>query len=280
MKNCVVTKLKASVSNDDLLILGKVIIECANTTPFKLEGTSGKVQVLNGQVYNKQTASGAPVSEFNLSTNNPFVTPATNGIRLLVDKYHITRIIDTLNQMSFNTLNFNIDAFDCECDLTELSLMSASSHLNGNVDKVVSTHTLDKLKLRSNSANLDNIILTNMLELSLRNSNNKGTIEGKTFPLLQQLDLRGSSQIVGDIDKATFGNNLNQLSLRECGISGDLKTMADNLWNNGNGKTSGSILVSVDNASLVRWDGQTIFSVIGANDAHINFSENAPTLTA
>jgi hypothetical protein len=77
---------------------------------------------------------------------------------------------------------------------------------------------------------------------------------------------------------------LTTLNVAGCtNYTGDLKVWAANMWNNGNGRTSGKCRVSYTDASSisakVTWDGQSLYAASGMYNPYIHFHENeAPTL--
>lgn len=80
-------------------------------------------------------------------------------------------------------------------------------------------------------------------------------------------------KITGDI--ATFNApNLNSFTIDDTSITGDLQTWANNMWDNGNGRTSGVCRITTN--GTVTW-GTTPCSNRKKYD--ITFSSNAPTIT-
>lgn len=95
-----------------------------------------------------------------------------------------------------------------------------------------------------------------------------GTVafNGTTF------NIRSSVNIDGDI--ATFNApNVIELNINLTRITGDLQAWANNMWDNGNGRTSGVCQVTANN--LITWGATPLNNGI----RNITFSSNAPTIT-
>jgi hypothetical protein len=100
MGNCLVTKLKATVDNSDLITLGKVILtlpELEDSTPdtkrsYYIEGNNVNVKIENGTMW----VGGVRYTEFNTSTFGGsvggLITGIASGGTIIIDAYNVVKL--------------------------------------------------------------------------------------------------------------------------------------------------------------------------------------------
>ena len=177
--DCLVTKLKSTVNNDTLEVLGKIKMDVVETTGASF----GRFDVISkGEAITFKTMSGELALGFSQNdvTNNPVdeltINPNTNKLvyyknatySILIDKYKgIKQIQNTGNE---NT-TLSIDSFKYE-DLDTISFVCyGNAKVSGELSSI---SNVPKVTLHSTDVvgELNNITTINVTNISLYDSNN------------------------------------------------------------------------------------------------------------
>lgn len=149
MGNCLVTKLKGVVDNDNLPIFGKMLIVVGNNDPSIRFNKDTTVKILGGTI-DGQTEISVNANSYMRITSSTIVSDGTYGegqVGLLIDKYNIS---------SFE----RIIKFDAEdliyAPLTRIQLLSTSEVVN---PEKLTTHftetTFTEFDIRYNNFAID-----------------------------------------------------------------------------------------------------------------------------
>lgn len=298
MNNCIITKFMAVVENDNLVkvgelrfkILGEHLLKIGTTkypvaTEMSILDTYPNVVFTNN---NERT-----ISIDHLERNR---TASADCEIVIKDKYKIATFIADGNSPT----EFNIDDFQF-CPIKKLGAYSgadgSTGKITGHFSKVPST--VEELDLYSKGVVLDafpelqslkvyNVAISEVVDINtiINNcpsiqsiysfyGNIKGNIE--TLPTmtgvtLLRLEQRGSAknEVTGNIASLGSWVGLTTLTISDSKISGNIADFLDAMYNDGNGRTSGSITIKVNNI---------VTNVSGASSTQTyNFSSSGWTM--
>lgn len=169
MGNCLVTKLKGVVDNDNLPIYGKAVVVVGAADPAFTFNKNTTVKVLGGTV-DGQTQIDVTGYNVLLINSSTVVSDGTYGegkIGLLIDKYALTRMerIQKFNledilyspfvylQVLPSTIIENVEKFPVLCKKQEfIGLNSSSSNIAFDVTELGSNGVMTDIRLISNNA--------------------------------------------------------------------------------------------------------------------------------
>lgn len=271
MGTCLITKL-ASTVDADLPIFGELEfkIKSAPGTFGRIYGSTYpfRVYVKDGTAKLRTSSSGSYSSEVSVTaaaTTIYFADPSGSGYTVCVE-----------NKSNINGFNFgNMSADSVEMDMSELKYntlgtqfeLCQSQYLYGNIDGY-DFRTLTRFTCNGNYSSATRNTVT-------------GNIGAINAPNLTFLSVCVSG-ITGSINTLN-APNLETLRIYNTNITGDLKVWAENMWNNGSGRTSGRCFLLGTNGQRIpcTWNGQTIEEALNnAHSCYINFSSSGVTLTA
>lgn len=263
MGNCLVTNLKEIVNNDNLSYLGKI--------KFEVLGASTNDNYLNVAGITEFNVIGEE-SKLSQTSKTQYLFPSvSSSIVYFADgeytftaksKYNVAGNLQagSQNQNEDCLLKFNIEEFNM-ANLTSIVLIKCP-HVYGDITKI------------------DTSAVT---YIDIMNSKISGDVKNLNINSAETVILRGT-KIVGDVAKLTLSSSLTMLDIANTDIEGNLKSMAEKLWNNGTGKVSGYIMltnvVSGESDRKRMWGTQTCYEVCGSYNPYIVFSQEGVSLSA
>ena len=280
--NCLVTKLKGVVDNDNLKKFG--VFQFV----LKGDGTGLQYQCKAGAKVNCSKAFSIQDGGTVIATNvNSFVAPR-DGTYALINLYNGDCDFEYDKYKSINFVTFDAGGANAKSvsslDIADLKFLQPSLS-SGFLS--ISTRDSNDNELYG-SLKIQDIEYINVLKLIRLINSPTATepfivdINELDAPELETLDVRYTSAVC---NVETINTpKLTTLNVTGCiNYTGDLKVWAANMWNNGNGRTSGKCRVSYIDASAipakVTWDGQSLYAASGVYSPYIHFHENeAPTL--
>lgn len=238
MNKCFITKLKGSVTNDTLPILGAVRVNVvgeensANTVSGNLtfEGSKCKWKGTSGC-----TLPSYP--DYELNRYNVKTTKEAKGLLLLTDKYSL-RSIDIsyghgacveLSDLSFckNLITLAISNTYQEGDLSEISdlnlntLNVAGSKITGSLDSLSKMTSLINISIDTSSIGGDIANFAGNKDISyinLRNSHVYGNVSSLVgCSKISQIFLMGSSVVEGNLED--FANHANLVTFQNIALN-------------------------------------------------------------
>ena len=164
------------------------------------------------------------------------------------------------NQSEDCLLKFNIEEFNM-ANLTSIIIIRCP-HVYGDITKI------------------DTSAVT---YIDVMNSKISGDVKNLNINSAETVILRGT-KIAGDVANLTLGSSLTSLDISNTDIEGNLKSMAEKLWNNGSGKVSGyiklSTVISGESDRKRMWGTQTCYEACGSYNPYIVFSQEGVSLSA
>jgi hypothetical protein len=169
MGNCLVTKLKGVVDNNNLPIYGKAVVVVGANDPFISFNKNTTVKVLGGTV-NGQTEISINVATNLLIASSTIVSDGTYGegkVGLLIDKYALTRMeriqkfdLEDILYSPFvflqilpSTIVENVEKFPVLCKKQEFTGINASNtNIAFDVTELGSNGVMTDIRLISNNA--------------------------------------------------------------------------------------------------------------------------------
>jgi hypothetical protein len=169
MENCLVTKLKGVVDNNNLPILGKMLVVVSTNDPSFKFNKSATVKVLGGTV-NGQTEISINAGIDLLILSSTIVSDGTYGegkVGLLIDKYDLTNMqriqkfdLEDILYSPFaflqvlpSTIIENVEKFPVLCKKQEfIGLNSSSSNIAFDVTELGSNGVMTDIRLVGNKA--------------------------------------------------------------------------------------------------------------------------------
>lgn len=279
--NCLVTKLKAAVDNSNLKKLGVVNVAYVadGTTDVQIGiDKGGKIVCKNG-TFSIPAAGLTNLTSYEVTEapiNSLRIVPSEGTIEFEVSVYKLYRLLGFDATGNVNTKLIVKDASELKFIGTQLqtsltkqfnipdaSFGGVLSFKDSDFWEECSRITILNDGARTFTANINEIVSDTVTNFAITNNMAELNIEENNMP------------------------NLTSLNLRRCPyIYGDLKVWAEKVWNNGNGRISGSCrILTVDGAwnyTKLTWNGVKISSALsGVDSPYILFHQNeAPTLSA
>lgn len=312
--NCLVTKLKAVVDNDELRKFGEFRVEIkAVTSPdatnrgFTIRyPDTGEDHVLTLKGTNAYFTDSTLTQNLGTSLT---VHPAVDTDVFVSNADAVISIPDKYNIYKFDAYGSSWDRPNIIFDVDELAtspiryfLWQGALGVYGNVDGLFNNGYIIQINLQNNikvSGNIENWgntitavritsplvtgniaqspMFSSILEsLLIMGCNVEGSIEAlSVFPALFSWSV-DKTQITGDMGLAQFYRNtaLRGSVILGNGVTGSIETFAQNLYDAGN-RQSAINLTTTDNMT---YNGQPAKTNYGST-AHINLSGNAPVIT-
>lgn len=221
MGKCLITKMKGSVSDADLPVLGKIRIKLLGKTNDYHSNNQGYVQVKNSNI---EWAGDENVVELGDGVRTIYFKQPKSGIVYCSDKKNVSKITTTwmyAADVKFEDLNKY-----CR-NLTSLSLSNSgqTGDLSEIADLRLTGLSLSRSKVTGDITSLPNRYLLTTLDIS----NNKTiSVNTQGFSIctgLTDLNLI-DSMATGDIANLSTLTNLEILSVRNTSVSGDLSSLA------------------------------------------------------
>lgn len=248
MENCLVTKLKGVVDNDNLPIYGKAVIVVGTGDPSLLFNKNTVVKVLGGTV-NGQTEISVNAGSPLLITSSTIVSDGTYGegqVGLQIDKYSLTGIERPIS-------------FDAEdivySPLSSIQTISSTSVRNAeSLTAHFTEQTFTQFNIQSNN------IAINLTELG----------SNGTMVVVRTL---GCSNVYGSLDKAGMSPLSTQFSTPNTkNVSLNIETFVG--YHRAAGRTTGSFSLPYLGACNCTFNGESV-----ANLASNSLSWTATTIT-
>lgn len=231
MAKCFITRLKGSVTNDTLPILGAIRVNVIGEE--NLANTISGNLTFSGSKCNWKGTSGCKLPsypDYELNRYNVVTTKEAKGLLLLTDKYSLKEIDISygygacvkLSDLSYckNLYVLAISNSYQEGDLSEISdlnlksLNVAKSKITGSLDSLSKMTSLTSVSFSDTSISGDIANLANKKELSLLNINNTsiyGNISSlKDCPKIKRILSMDNSVVEGNLED--FANHANLVS--------------------------------------------------------------------
>lgn len=266
--NCLVTKLKATVDNPELDVLGyfKVMFESDGNFTLMLAGKSSvaapEIKSLTGigGVYTT-TDSGmnnplSPPYAFNFSAAGAMqrIIKGSKGQSIIIDKYD-----ENVTGVGVGNINGSVVLDESVYYFTKPTMIRLD---NGcKVKAPLDFNRLDCSALKE--------LNLNYIDVSPFSIDSIGLNPGVATSIQVNYASSPNKNIIGDL--SYFGNfvNLTRLWIPGTGITGSLKDLCDKLHENG--KTSGTLMLGLSNTSIKYND------VTSSNSPRITFTEEGWT---
>lgn len=312
--NCLVTKLKAVVDNDELRKFGEFRVEIKAVSSPDATNRGFTIRYLDTGEDHVLTLKGtnAYFTDSTLTQNlgtSLTVHPAVDTDVFVSNVDAVISIPDKYNIYRFNAYGSSWDRPNIIFDVDELAtspiryfLWQGALGVYGNVDGLFNNGYIIQINLQNNtkvSGNIENwgntitsvrvtspLITGNIAQSPIFSSvfetllfvgcNVEGSIEAlSVLPALFSWSVN-NTQITGDMGLAQFYRNtaLRGTVILGNGVTGSIETFAQNLYDAGN-RQSAINLTTTDNMT---YNGQPAKTNYGST-AHINLSGNAPVIT-
>lgn len=271
MENCLKTQLKATVSNGNLEKLGEFKFGISRTNTFQGAATEVTELKISDNYPNVTFSNGQRT--MNLGTGTTTVTTSAACDVILTNKYNLLRVDSNANVK-----------FKCDIDklqyspITVLKMYSGSSsgangEITGHTSSIPTTVQIlwlysdkvlyDGLPTLPNVTDYDLVIseavdineivdkcpaLTSIWAAWANIKGNIDTLPAKPSMTSFELIKRGNAdhEVTGNIASLGTWRALNTLNISASKISGNISDFLDAMYNSGNGRTSGSISITVN----------------------------------
>lgn len=283
MGNCLVTKLKASVNDNTLPILGKVRILVQQKVRFEvLTGETVKVSSLSGGTFSiAGAATASNVTEYTLPAGVSIVTADASNLLVAATGEGIKSIGDSTGG-SFYALTLYIDDIYNAPNIQELVFYSQDTTFIGSGEQLINATELTTLIVANKNITSINVsyLPASLTRLQLFNMN--GVVSDfNRLANLTELNFSYSDGIVGSIEDLEL-TKLTALGFAGCyNIPGELKTWADYLIGKYTGKINITFVGSgVSSVKNVTWNGQNLYAASGSYAPVITVDANSATIGA
>ena len=244
MGNCLVTKLKESIQNENLPLLGAFKIdvnfvdELSSYGLFFQNSEECTMRIVGNGVMSPYNDLHDPRTEQIFSPNQRtyYFSPGNYTI-YFENKYALTAFSTAAASATYNVFSLNVEDLEY---IEGLSLLALTGSKQGNIN-VLKTTVLDTLRLYACSN------LSGVVDLVSRSSALKRfDYQDSSLPLvfdftpnkaLEYVSLRGSINVTGSILSLASAINLSTLYLRYTQIEGEITDLADLMVQNRNSGT-------------------------------------------
>ena len=215
MKNCLVTKLKASTGNTNLLRVGEMRI---GITPVDSPNVGTQsltlgfnqpvdLEIIGDGYFTDSTLVANLGKSLKANTgNNTIYFSNGNYILSIRDKYSLTTLLDTGHSVASNT-NKAINIEDLKYSYN-LEYLTIRGNAIGNISSL------------SNLTKLINLNLSDCIKLTGNISSLSGLIN------LNSIGLRGVTKLTGNVSSLSNLTNLTNLSLLNTSLTGDVSSLS------------------------------------------------------
>lgn len=283
MGNCLVTKLKASINDNNLPILGKVRVLVQEKVRFEvLTGKTVKVESLSGGTFSIiGAATASNVTEYTLPTGVSIVTADASNLLIAATGDGIKSIGDTTRGISYPITLYIDDIYNAS-HIQELAFYSQNTIFIGDgnsISKATELTTLVVANKAITSIKASHLPVS-LTRLQLFNMN--GVVNDfNRLTNLTELNFSYSDGIAGSIEDLEL-TKLTVLGFAGCyNIPGELKTWADYLV----GKFIGKVNITFAGSGIptvlnVTWNGQNLYAASGSYNPVITVDANSATIGA
>lgn len=252
MGNCLVTKLKEVVNNNELITFGKIrtqFKDISDNLTFigaNVESNEDALLTIVGDaIWEKGQKHITYINDkqikieanYKYDYGQSILTNANSAdFYIDIDKYSLTKII-----VANNNIKINLEQFAFMPSLKKLSGYPHSS-ITGNIKHLSNNTSLKVVNMASTSANEsiygDINVFSNMPSLTevslIRNSALTGDISSfKNCRDISILNLNYINNITGDINSLSNLTKLSDIKIANSQIGGNLNTFLDSLYQNG-----------------------------------------------
>lgn len=226
---CLVTKLKKVVNNDNLERIGELRIRNTSSSPQMITlgygGTQKTLTVVNGYftdatgTQNLGTISVIEAGD-QYKTKNVYIS--ANAILCVPDKY----------ELRYFLLSDNVDEKYWDFNEESFSFCTAIKYIN-----------LSGLQKQLKISALKN--MTSIISFTLKASNIYGDIANlKNFTDISGTVIIAYNRFIqGDISTLSKWTKVNSLTLAGTKVTGSINALGDAMYNNGNGRVSGTLII-------------------------------------
>jgi hypothetical protein len=303
MGNCLVKKLKEVVNNDNLPIMGCVIV---NIDAVANPDYANRYIAVNGSAdFTIKVLGGNIVDGAGQALYNEVIYHSIDGkrsyrisndtCRIVIPKYALNLLklpyeayidIASLSYSSINNLDArlnakttgNIEMFNGKT----MTLLAEGTSLYGDVSNII----FNSISLTDNRAVVGNLAVSdNINAIIVRRTNvvaNLSDWAAKTT--LTTLSLDGADKITGDISNLGALKNLSNVSMRNIPITGSIESLAEGLL--AAGKTSklqinfGGTVITMNNQNYFKENYNNHFIIFGSNSISIKSGSASGTEVA
>ena len=231
--DCLVTKLKGLVNDDNLLKLGDLRASMSSNVRVVLQWNATKnatVRIIGNSYFSDSTYTNNDGKSKNVSGTNiqTYVKFSGDSDIIVPDKYDLADI---------NLSGVNVDIVDISYIRALASLMCK---LFGDLEKmndficksyISSITSFSSPELYGNLGGIDFSDYTKLVTFNITGSKIEGSIEGLSKGLsLQYVDLGSNPNVTGDISALNALSNLRTLSVRNTKAYGDIGKLPDSLY--------------------------------------------------
>jgi hypothetical protein len=302
--NCLVTKLKGVVDNDNLQKLGELMMKVINN-PSAVDGdTDITINVLSPcelYVSDGGAFADSPANVISNPQTRTTIQPSMNGTHLyfknanynvyISNKYNITQL--SISGVPSRSSIFNFSLTDVKYSISMFDLTVSNSNVNGDLSDILTLTNLSAfgpsglitgdIIAYKNWPNLTSISLTSAMEGDISVFNNRSN--------LTAFVCNSCHNISGNISNISGNSNLTYLACMDSGVSGSINSISSltklerlHIGNSGIGGDFGSLgamtvlkNVNIENISLT---GTIESFVYGQCHASSNPRTSLPTSSA